>query len=72
MMKYVFHDVEAEPVMQLSLRPNSDECIDLIGKLPSGSEWIIASLTKDNKFQPNSAGCKGLGLTIDDTYDKRK
>ncbi len=67
-MKYVFGDIE--PTIKLSILLSDDGQAELVGRRETGPSWLLATLTSDGKFQPNKEGCKQLGLTIDNAFNK--
>jgi hypothetical protein len=62
---------EAEPVVKLWLQKSTiSSDIHLFGQRPDKGQWLLGSFGENGVFQPNSEGCKGVGLRIDNTYNK--
>jgi len=67
---------QTEPVISIRLKPRPElakvhgNYIDLVGSLPGGPEWLIATFEGDS-FQPNKNGCEALGLKINNRFNKQ-
>lgn len=67
-MRYTLRNEHTEPIINLTL-DDREEYVYVMGQNEKG-KFIIGIFTNDGKFQPHKVGCKQLGLTIDDTFNK--
>jgi len=58
-----------EDIVEIDLRKGGHSTVNLVGRSQRGGEWLIASFV-DNEFEPNSVGCKALGIKISKKFWK--
>ena len=70
-MKYIIDKSTVEPTISVELEIAESGNIEIVGrKAAEGLPWVIGTLLTDGKFQPNKAGCRQLGLTIDNRFNQ--
>lgn len=60
----IFTGTETEPTVKLELHFDKDGSAELVGSIAAGTEWLVATFTKEGHFQPNKMGCQHLGITL--------
>lgn len=68
-MRFITEDNKDE--VRLKLHFDKNGSAEIVGTSNhNNGEWIIGSFTAQGTFQPNSEGCRQLGITIDNTFNK--